>query len=86
MTVTVSFSHAVFFVLIFLLQPSLDESKVNEEEFYSAVSESTSKVYLHSVKLSKELLAAGDMQSLLKLVENIRLFPFLVDFFNKKSL
>ena len=46
-------------------QPSIDESRVNEEEFHAAVVESTSKIFLHNLKLSRRLLEAGDLKSTL---------------------
>jgi hypothetical protein len=51
----------------------VDEGKVNEEEFFSAVSESSSKIYLQNLKLSKTLLAAGDVSSALAVMGGLAL-------------
>lgn len=44
-----------------------------DEEFFSAVSESTSKISLHSMKLFKELFKKGDVYALLKLIGGLAL-------------
>ena len=50
---------------------SMDE--VNEEDFYSAVSESASKLILHYGGLTKKVLAAGDMQTTLRVYAGLAL-------------
>ena len=50
---------------------SMDE--VNEEDFYSAVSESASKLILHYGALTKKVLAAGDMQTTLRVYAGLAL-------------
>ena len=50
---------------------SVDE--VNEEDFYSAVSESASKLILHYGGLTKKVLAAGDMQTTLRVYAGLAL-------------
>ena len=47
-------------------EPSpIERDELNEEDFYSAVSESASKLIIHYGGLTKKILAAGDMQTTL---------------------
>ena len=50
-----------------------DKDEVNEEDFYSAVSESASKLILHYGGLTKKVLAAGDMQTTLRVYAGLAL-------------
>ena len=50
-----------------------DKDEVNEEDFYSAVSESASKLILHYGALAKKVLAAGDMQTTLRVYTGLAL-------------
>ena len=49
------------------------KDEVNEEDFYSAVSESASKLILHFGGLTKKVLAAGDMQTTLRVYAGLAL-------------
>ena len=40
---------------------AVSKEKLNEEDFYSAISESASKLIIHYGGLMKKILAAGDM-------------------------
>ena len=44
----------------------MEKEDLNEEDFYSAVSESASKLIIHYGGLTKKILATGDMQVSLK--------------------
>ena len=50
-----------------------NKDEVNEEDFYSAVSESASKLILHYGGLTKRVLAAGDMQTTLRVYAGLAL-------------
>jgi hypothetical protein len=41
---------------------------VNEDEFFSAVSESTSKLCIHYANVCRQLLCKGDVASLLRVI------------------
>ena len=48
-------------------------SEPNEEDFLSAVTESSNKAYLHNLELSRLLLSKGDMHSVLKVLGGLSL-------------
>lgn len=60
-------------------EPGLDdededpESRINEDEFFSAVSESTSKICIHNMKIAKDLLSKGNMATLLRVLGGLAL-------------